>query len=610
MTDRVRARSWIEPLALLVAGLAGSAALWGRLWVSSPSTRGICGCGDPSLFQWLLAWPAHAIATAHSPVFSRDLFHPAGINLLSNTSVLGLGVPLAPVTWLGGPVLTQNVALLLAVPVAVVAMDLFLRRVTSSLAARVVLSLLYGFSPYVLSSLTVSHLMTAWIGVLPLIALGVVDALAEDRRRARRGAILLVVALVAQFFLSTELLLLSAIVAMVVAAVCGVTWLVTRRPAGGPLLVVRRLWVPLAVTAALLAAPAAYALWGPRSLKGNIWGAGFNPSTGGTSVKDLLLPHAVAGGLTAYSGYSGPAMVQLQYLGWGLLGAAIVLAIWLWRDAVARTAAITMVACLILALSPRYVSWAPWQWVGRLPVLQNVLQFRVVVFALIAAVVVVARGAAALERLGRAGVLGSAAVLAVVALPVIVPEAQGLPLRTVHVAVPSWWRAFEGPGVVLAYPFPGTLLQSTLSWQAHGGFAVSMVGGSGPQATVSRAGDDAAATAILDHLSLFTRTRPVASLVTAAPVRAMVVRDGVTEVVVPVSLHGGVLVTGAPSAGAAAFFIEVLGILPVVSHGAWVFHVPSQLPAPRLANPHKVALCIRLGAAPTGLAHCVYEAAR
>ena len=49
---------------------------------------------------------------------------PHGINLLANTSVLALGVPLAPVTWLGGPVLTQNVALLLAVPVAVVAMDL------------------------------------------------------------------------------------------------------------------------------------------------------------------------------------------------------------------------------------------------------------------------------------------------------------------------------------------------------------------------------------------------------------------------------------------------------------------------------------------------------
>ena len=60
-------------------------------------------------------------------------------------------------------------------------MDLFLRRVTTSLLARVVLSLLYGFSPYVLSSLAVSHLMTAWIGVLPLIALGTVDALDDDR---------------------------------------------------------------------------------------------------------------------------------------------------------------------------------------------------------------------------------------------------------------------------------------------------------------------------------------------------------------------------------------------------------------------------------------------
>ena len=131
-------------------------------------------------------------------------------------------------TWLGGPVLTQNVALLLAVPVAVLCMDLFLRRVTTSLLARVVLSLLYGFSPYVISSLAVSHLMTAWIGVLPLIALGVVDEILVRQRHGALGAgILLALLLFAQFFLSSELLAIVAVVAVVCVFALVVARLVT-----------------------------------------------------------------------------------------------------------------------------------------------------------------------------------------------------------------------------------------------------------------------------------------------------------------------------------------------------------------------------------------------
>ena len=610
MTPRGVWRTCREPVALGLVALLGSACVWGRLWVSSPTTRGVCGCGDPSLFQWFLAWPAHALTTGHSLVFSRDLFHPQGINLLSNTSVLALGVPLSPVTWLGGPVLTQNVALLLSIPFAVVAMDLLLRRATASVLARVTLSLLYGFSPYVIASLAVSHLMLAWVGVLPLIALGTVDALAEDRGRARRGQVLLAVALVAQFFLSTELLLLGAVVVVIVLVVLGVTAIVERRVPARTALAARRLSPPIGVAAILLAAPAGYALLGPRSLKGNVWGAGFNPYTGGTSFLDLVRPHVVAAQLTAYSGYTGGALVQLQLLGWALLAVTLVLGVWRWRDAVSRVAAITAFTCVILSLSPFYVSWAPWKWIGKLPVLQNVAQFRITIFAMLAAVIVIARGVGRLERWGRWGVAGGGAVLALVIVPVAIPVAQSLPLRTVHVAVPAWWRAAKGPGVVLAYPYPGPLLQGPLSWQADAGYAVSMLGGSGPQGTVARAGPDAAATAVLDDLSTEIAGRPTATAQNASLVRSMVVRDGVTEVVVPVTLHGGFLATGQPPAPAAVFFTEVLGVAPSIAHDAWVFAVTGALPAPRLVSTTRATACARLGAAsPTALAPCVLGSA-
>lgn len=612
MTRRLELRPWREPAGLFGVALIGSGALWGKLWLTSPTTRGVCGCGDPSLFQWFLAWPAHALATGHSLVFSRDLFHPAGINLLANTSVLGLGVPFAPVTWLGGPVLTENVALLLAVPVAVLGMDLFLRRVTTSLLARVVLSLFYGFSPFVLASLTETHLMTAWIGFLPLIGLGVADSVAEDRRRARRGKVLLVVALVMQFFISTELLLLVAIVAAVVLGILAIRWGIARSIPTRTVAGIRGLATPLLAAFALLIVPASYALAGPRSLSGSVWGAKFNRASWGTSLIDMVVPRRVGGKLILLSGYDGRPVIGAQALGWGLLGVAVCAAVWQRHDVVSLVAALTGLCCGALAVSPTYVAWAPWRWLGRLPVLENVVQVRMIVFALLALVVVVARLVERLERMGRPGMLAAAACLAIVVVPVAIPEAMSLPLRTVHVVIPTWWQRTKSQGVVLSYPFPGLVFQSPLTWQAHDGFDVALVGGSGPQGTPVRSGADAGADALLQNLTFRVAGRPVASAANASVLRAMIARDAVTEVVVPVTLLGPPLVTGAPSIGAAAFFMETLGQQPIVTHGAWVFSVRTSLGPPRIVASPLLDACTTPGTAPApgALWSCLMGATR
>ena len=96
--------SRLAPIGIAFAGyLAVSIVLWWHAWSTHPTSVTICGCGDPALFLWFLEWPAHAIAHGSSLFHSTALFHPGGINLLSNTSVLAIGIPLAPVTWLFGP---------------------------------------------------------------------------------------------------------------------------------------------------------------------------------------------------------------------------------------------------------------------------------------------------------------------------------------------------------------------------------------------------------------------------------------------------------------------------------------------------------------------------
>src|ERR1019366_8772162 len=86
---------------LLVGGayLLLAVIVWSHVWLHDPATTTTCGCGDASLFTWFLAWPAHAIAHGLDPFYSTAMFYPRGFNLLDNTSVLGVGTVLAPVTW-------------------------------------------------------------------------------------------------------------------------------------------------------------------------------------------------------------------------------------------------------------------------------------------------------------------------------------------------------------------------------------------------------------------------------------------------------------------------------------------------------------------------------
>ncbi len=67
--------------------------------VHAPSTVTTCGCGDAARFLWYFRWPAVALTHGHDVLYSTYLFHPGGINLLDDTSVVALAVVLAPVTW-------------------------------------------------------------------------------------------------------------------------------------------------------------------------------------------------------------------------------------------------------------------------------------------------------------------------------------------------------------------------------------------------------------------------------------------------------------------------------------------------------------------------------
>ena len=141
--------------------------LWWHAWSAGATTHTLCGCGDPALFLWFFQWPATALQHGQNPFYSSAMFHPHGINLLAQTSVTAISIPLAPVTWIWGPVASLNLASTLTPALTGLAAFAAMRRWAPWWPAAFIGGLLYGFSPFVIASLEFAHLMTAALDAAP-----------------------------------------------------------------------------------------------------------------------------------------------------------------------------------------------------------------------------------------------------------------------------------------------------------------------------------------------------------------------------------------------------------------------------------------------------------
>ena len=201
------------------------------------------------------------------------MFHPGGINLLAQTSVEGLSLPLVPVTWIWGPVASLNVASTLAPALTAFFAFVVIRRWAPWTPAAFVGGLLYGFSPFVLTSLAFGHLMTAALMLLPLILAVLDEILIRQRHSWVWSGVALGLLVFGQFFLSSELLALCAVLVVICLVVLVATPLVLR-PAEVRRLVphaAKGLGVGFVVSVVLLAWPVWFALAGPAHLSGLVW---------------------------------------------------------------------------------------------------------------------------------------------------------------------------------------------------------------------------------------------------------------------------------------------------------------------------------------------------
>ncbi|MEU6076409.1 hypothetical protein [Micromonospora sp. NPDC047074] len=487
------------PDALVVAGYFALAALltvgqWGR------PERLFHQAGDQILFEWMLAHAARAVTGLENPLYSSALNAPDGVNLMANTSVLGLGVPLTPVTLLFGSQAAFLVAVVCCLAGTATAWyALLLRRLVDSRPAAAVGGLVCGFAPGMVAQAG-AHLHMAAQFLVPAILALVFHP--EPGRVWRRGALLgLLVAY--QIFLGEEVLVFLVLAAGTFALAYAAADRSAARRLGPALL--GRIGVGVLVSLPLLAYPLWFQFFGPGHYRGmpfhaygyQLDAASFTASARQTVLGDDHLPGLLAPNPTEENSFFGP----------GLLVLAVVIAIWLWRRPLVRALAVCGLFFALLALggqvrldgTPTGIP-GPYRLVAELPLLDHAVPAR---FPLVCVPVLGVLLALSLDRLrpavrarnaaGSSGATSQPGVVGGVPVRLLwggAVAAALLPLTPTPIrTVPAWpvpayvaeggWREHVPPGrtLVPVPPVTGAGVSPAMLWSARTGMAFPTPGG-------------------------------------------------------------------------------------------------------------------------------------
>jgi hypothetical protein len=585
--------------------LVASIGLWWGVWTTHPSTVTTCGCGDAARFLWFFEWPTFALTNGHSLLYSQWMFHPSGINLLNDTSVLALSVVLTPVTLLFGPIAAMNVALALAPVLSALAMFALLRRWVTWMPAAVLGGLLYGFSPFLITELAYNQLNIAFLAIPPLLVLALDELLVRQRRSPYLTGAAVAALVVVQFFVSTEVLLITAIAA-VVAVVVALGWASVRQPADwrsktGHAL--RGSATAIGVSVVVLAYPAWFLLQGPAHLTGPIWANGAIDQFGNSlsSFWNNDVSTSLAAEMHGFGGYQGAPMPGLGYLGAGVAVVAVLSVIIGRHDRRILLFGSLGVVATALSLGPGFGHWVPWTAIRHLPWVGNIVEIRFTLVTTLCLAVVVAIGidktraglatrppsrtsAGSRIRPATAASLAVTAVAVAALIPTVSALWSNLPLATRAVVLPEWYQQVGAHlpvgQVVLSYPAPFSGLQSSLAWQAVNHMSYAQAGGGGPEGIASRAGKAEAGFDVLFGASLPLGPPPGPSEANLLAIRQALAIWQVTMVVVPDQPALPSYDRGRSSAYAVGLMTAALGRAPHFDHSAWVWSSVNSSVAP------------------------------
>lgn len=163
---------------------------------------------DFRLYVWSMAYLDHVVRVGADPFWTELLWAPAGTNLTWVTTLPVPALVMLPITTTAGPIVSANVLLLLAPPLAGWSMYLVCREVTGRPMPSFFGALVFAFSTYV------GQLMRAQLNLLLMFWLPLTVYLflrhLEGKISTRRFVISLTLVIIGQFLTSTEILAMTA----------------------------------------------------------------------------------------------------------------------------------------------------------------------------------------------------------------------------------------------------------------------------------------------------------------------------------------------------------------------------------------------------------------
>ncbi|MFC4018645.1 hypothetical protein ACFOW4_11930 [Micromonospora sp. GCM10011542] len=553
----------------------------GRLWLT-PGSGVRDNPSDQSQFEWMMAHGARVVTQFAYPFGSDRMNVPDSVNLMANTSVLSISLPMTPVTVLLGPRAAFLLFLTGGMIATAVAWYLLLSRVL--IGARGPAWLGAGFSAFAPAMVSHANAHPNIVSqfVVPLI-------IWRTLRLGRPGrwlldGVLLALVIVWQAFLNLEILLMTAIGLGVVIAALALARPEVRARAR-PFLA--GLAVAAGVAALLLAYPLYVQFFGPGAY------AGLSRLIRGYSSDFASFVaysrESLAGSPRTAAKLAINPTEENSFFGWPLLVLVAALVWWLRRSVVVLVLAGLGLLFAVLSLG-REIRFAgretgvpgPWAALENLPILHSVVPTRWALAITPIVGLLLAYGAEQARTLVRSHPaargpirLATATALTMALLPILPTPLQVDRRDPVPAFVTSGaWRPYVAGGrSVVTLPLPDTNYAEPLRWSAATRLDMPLARGYflGPD---TRPGEG--------RIALFTAPpRPTSSFFATirrtGAVPPITPQDRVAAVDDMRFWRAGVVILGPHEYEVALRrgMTELTGIRPVFTGGVWVWDVRS-----------------------------------